>query len=252
MIDEHVVALINGDIDGVLSASERAELREILASSTEVQEYYQGLEQLDGLLQDVPAQEYKMNFDQRFGDLFPRGASVTPIRKTGMGRLSNVMSYGLATAAGILLAVGYYESRKLDSDEQDFGQMLGTMAPDTNRMVAAEAFKVNEAGVQSEARLEERHGKLVLEITVDSARDTDISVDFSATSLRFNAMAQFASQFESIQIDANVIRLRSNGQQHFTMLLDRATNDEPGDPGVVRLRYSRDGALIQQGTLAVR
>ncbi len=250
MIDERTTELVNSAIDGVLSDTDKAELDGILRDSAEAQEYYRDLVQLDSVLSGLPEQEFSAESHRQIIDSVPLTTSVTPFRKTGIDRISDFMSYGLAAAAGVVLAVGYYESREDITVQQDISQMFGTMAPNANPADAVATFRVDQAGLQSHVSLERRNGKLVLDITIDSDEMTDISVDFGNTALRFDALAQIQSQLESIQIAGHVIQVRSNGRQRFTVLLHRVDEHEPDDTEVVKLEYSRNGLLVQQGILS--
>ncbi len=55
-VDQHVLDLLNGSIDGELSAAEQAELDSLLAGSARVSDLHEELKVLAGILDELPEQ----------------------------------------------------------------------------------------------------------------------------------------------------------------------------------------------------
>ena len=252
MIDERIKELINGDLDEELSLEERAELEAALASSDEAREFQASMQTLDSMLSALPEQSLDRELHEAIVDDLPATSNVVPIANgASSSKISSMLSYGLATAAGILVAVAYYEARTPTAPAQDISQMVGTMAPGVTPSRTIDSIDINEGGIRSNASVQQRGDATVLDVAIDSSDTVEITVDFDNTSLRFDALAQLDSQFDSFLIAGQRIQVRSQGRQRFTVLMHRNGNKQSDDKEVVTLRYLRDGTLVKQDTLDI-
>ena len=121
--------------------AERAELDRLLEENPDAREFQADLRKLESFLADIPSPDMP---ETLHGDIMARIPATqrpvqrpvtTPARSTfGWLRAPTpVFRYGLATAAGVLLAAIIYESPLTFSPATDRGDLVGTMAPAGSR-----------------------------------------------------------------------------------------------------------------------
>jgi len=221
MTDQRTLELVSAAADGELNASERAELKQLLESSAEARKFQAELAEMNSLLGAVPAVEPPDSLHLQIVN------SVTlPQKKVDTSFLGwlrppqfmPVLRYGLAAAAGILLAASFYESQSLFPSNYDFDNLVGTMAP--SRVVAEadilDTFDFRSDGLESLVQLQRRNNDIYLDIQIDADAALDISVDMSGTGVRPGALAQLDQSLESIVVENQTLRLRATGKRRLT------------------------------------
>jgi len=254
MTDQRTLEMISAAADGELNASERAELEQLLANSAEARKFQAELAEMDSLMGDVPAVEPPSSLHLQIVNrvTLPQNKADTSFwRWLKPPQFMPVLRYGLAAAVGVLLATSFYESQSLFPANNDFDDLVGTMAP--NRVVAEadilDTFDFRTGGLESLVQLQRRGDDVFLDIQIDADTSLDISVDMSSTGVRPGALAQLDSSLESIVVEDQALRLRATGQRRLTVLLRRVDNTSIAEEAKITLEFSSDGRLLEQGYL---
>ncbi|HZD54461.1 MAG TPA: hypothetical protein VE175_15545, partial [Woeseiaceae bacterium] len=131
MSDNDLLALLSAAADGQLGPDERAEMERRLRDHPDAQRFQADLHRMERLLRCVPEELPPEALHRRIiAGLLPS----LPARRSVRDWLQHfipvpVLQYGLAAAAGLLLAVAFYELQPTAQDPPDIDQMVGTIAP---------------------------------------------------------------------------------------------------------------------------
>lgn len=242
MTDSRITELVNGALDEELDDAARAEFDELMRSSDAARALYESLSDLDRRLRALPQAEVPDDLHETIVDAIDLPRSKTDVSAR---ERHSLVPLSLAASAAVIVAASVYFTNFGD-DPQNLEQMSGTIAP----VVDNAAMQVDAPGLTSRARLERRGDATVLDITVESDEPVDLTIDLGDSGLVFDELTQDQSELDSFSASGQVLRARGRGRQKFAVLLSR---DVPGSDteATVRLAYSRDGALLKQGTLSV-
>lgn len=240
MTDSRITELVNGALDEELDDAARAEFDELMRSSDAARALYESLSDLDRRLRALPQAEVPDDLHETIVDAIDLPRSKTDVSAR---ERHSLVPLSLAASAAVIVAASVYFTNFGDGDLE---QMSGTIAP----VVDNAAMQVDAPGLTSRARLERRGDATVLDITVESDEPVDLTIDLGDSGLVFDELTQDQSELDSFSASGQVLRARGRGRQKFAVLLSR---DVPGSDTetTVRLAYSRDGALLKQGTLSV-
>ena len=237
MIDERAATLISAVLDDALDPSERNELNERLAQSSDARHYYDQMTKLDARLKSVPEipEPYELH-----GQIM-RGLPTASGRSDSFFLApfwSGVMRYGLAAVAGVLFAVGVYESKP-----DDVSKMAGTIAP---QATVLDGFQFAVEGLSSAVDLERRGQKLALDIVVDTENRMDLVIRFPSDSYRLGMLEQNENEFEFCEFADGVIRAGVQGNHEFVIALAPRDGSALGKDAAITLEYSGDGRMVQK------
>ena len=254
MLDQHIINLINADIDGELEADETRELKSILDSSSEAVSFRDELLQLDNAIANVPELDPPANLTRSILDQVQlparRGLFQLPVFLSDF----NPATAGLAFAAGLLMAVGFYQVASQKVSQHDMFNMVGTMvggeqirAPGHGNRLTLEmdglsgtvALNVNEFGQ-------------ALEFNLESKAAFEIELDFDNAGLMLNGFAQDdlgdGSLIETLELSGGTMRVVNQGKHHFVVFLKQqpGTNVQGKE---VRIGISREGERVYEDRL---
>lgn len=254
MTDQRTLELVSAAADGELNASEQAELEQLLESSAEARKFQTELAEMDSLLAKVPAIEPPSSLHTQIVNCITLPQEKADTSLLGWLRppqFMPVLRYGLAAAAGLLLAASFYESQSLFPSNDDFDDLVGTMAP--SRVVAEadiiDTFDFRSDGLKSLVQLQRRNNDIYLDIQIEADGSLDISVDMSGTGVRPGALAQLDNSLESIVVKDQALQIRATGQRRLTVLLRRVDDASIAEEAKITLEFSSDGRLLEQGSL---
>jgi anti-sigma factor RsiW len=255
MSDERVLELLSAAADGELNDAEQTELDGLLEASPEAYRFREDLDRIGAILRKVPDRAPpEMLHDRIMRSVsLPAIQSRRPRAMPGFGWFRRttppvVLRYGMAAAAGLLVAAAFYESRGIP-DPADLSQLVGSMAPARTAPDVLDTYAFHAPGIASEVTLERRNGLFLLDIRVDSALPVDISVDLASAGVRLQALAQTEDSLESIEIEGQILQMRAHGRRQLTALLERT--EVAGRQGLetINLEFSSEGMLLQRGSL---
>jgi len=226
--------LIQADLDGALSAAERAELARLLLQDPEARRLHGQLQRTDQLLRDIPAAEPPAGL---------RDVVITgPARpREAPGRWNRLSTYRIAAAfVGGLLVVGaaYYVN-----DGRQTGEALqGSVSAGKDLAVAAAErhASLRAEGIEVDATLRSDGEILHLEIASSAATPGELAVkiDPSATSLAGSA------DDASVTAAGDEVGIQLLAGRHVRVL------EFSGSPPI-RLELRAEGRVLGQATLTV-
>ena len=244
--------LISAAADGDLGRGERAELDRLLEQSPEAHAFQTDLENLESLLAEIPPPDLP---ETLHADIMAR-VPVPQARSTGslltwLGSSEPILRYGLATAAGLLLAVGFYESPLSVSHSGNVIDLVGTMAPAGNRsdMDLVDSYAFRSDGLDTLIQLERRNDSLSLDIRIDADEPVDLAVNLAGSGARLEALSQNESPLESISLTDQILRIQALGRRRITAYLRRVDDTDFAGEAKIALEFSSEGKLLQQGSL---
>jgi hypothetical protein len=256
MSDERINELLDVAADRELSDEEQAELEQLLQASPESRHRFRlELERIDAILRNIPnvapPQMLHEQIMARVALPTVKPSPRSPQASNWLGSLNPFIAlrYGMAAAAGLILAVVFYESRGI-SRPADLTELVGSMAPKGERSAAdvLDTYAFRADGIDCLLSLERRNGMLLLDIDVDADAPVDISVDLASAGVRLEALAQMEHSLESIETDGRILRMRAQGRRQLTALLQPAGESGQGE-GPMNLEFSVKGRLLQRGSL---
>jgi hypothetical protein len=251
MLEEHAIELINAGVDGELSDARQQELKTLLDDSEEARNYYSEVEQLADTLNRLPALELPVEIHGKIVDGIDLPARSSRASIFRFGEMPSFLRYGMATAVVLLLAVGLYGNREELAAPGDVADMVGTITrggPHTNIKVL-DTFSFERKGASAQISLEERNGSYLLDVRMDADRTLEFHADFSGDSLGFEAFAQMQSHLDSMHFADNSIRVTGTGEQRFVVMLRREADATAYSKTGIRLNFSSEGDLIQEGVI---
>lgn len=255
MNEERLLELLSAAADGALSGAEREELDNLIDTSPDAARIQAELAQFEELLAEVPSLDPPAGLQEEIINsivLPERRAIPSIVESLRQIRFGAVLRYGFSMAVGAMLAVTVYESQPKFSLATDITEVVGTMAPDSDSAgrKVLDSFSVSAIGVSSLARLEQRDDTLVLDVRIDTSKALDMAFYFDDTGFEFEALAQTLNNLDSIEYANQVLKVRGRGQGRFAVLM-RPRGEAPfAQETQIRLEYSSDGSIFQQGMLS--
>lgn len=250
MSNDRIIALLSAAADNDLDAEEQAELDHLIESSPQARQVADELQRIDDFLHGADELDVPDSLHEKILDSIevPAASRVVPL---GRPAIPAVFRYGLAAAAGLLLAVTFYESRTPSEGAQDFSELVGTMAP--GRVVTdasiVDTYDFRADGFTSLAQLQRRDGELFLDIRIDAVKPLDIAVNIAPSGIWPGALAQLEDRFESISIADSSLRVRASGKRRLTVLLSNAASGEAAAAARIEIEFLSEGRLLERGLL---
>lgn len=247
MIDERDIDLVQADIDGELSATQREQLHERLADSSELRAYQTRLQELASVLDSVaplePPAELHRDLLQR-ADLPGRGRSG--FLSAGWWPLPPALRYAATFAAGLALTAALYEAASLDDQSpEQLARLAGTMiyseqppgTTEKDRLVLA----TNE--VRGDVTLHRSADIWIVAFHLDSPAPVEMGMAFGG--LPFRGIAQLQNELDEMRITDGGMRLVSEGKHEFAVFLG-----EEGKSGArLDLRFYAGDEQVSGGSL---
>lgn len=253
IVDERIADLIQAEVDGVLSESDREVLKSELAQSAAARAYRDEMMHLASLLNQVPDLDPPPGLNRRILD-----SIELPAPRQLPAWLRNWFqpaSYGLAVAAGMLLAVGMI--RILPFTDGEMSSLVGSMVaqqsalPDASRSQLA----VDLEAVEGSVLLKEMRGSLALQFDLVSAGPVEISIPLAESGLEFGGFVHDEKGMEMLQVSEGNVRVVNQGSHQFVVFLRRPdglikekVNGTATELGVT---ISQENKRIFKGTIAL-
>lgn len=253
MIEERAMQLINADIDGELTSSERLELDAILESSADARAMKAELLRLSNVLDGLPQQEPPAELSKKI----VRQISLPVAKKSfSLAELFSSLqpaNIGMAFAAGLLLTVSFYELGPGSAASVDTAGMVGTMVANQSKdsKLQKNDIFLQGDGFTGTVSLNESEGIYVLNFDLESANKTDVKVGLGRTGLTFGGFADIQSDenkvVNSVAMSGSTLSVQNQGRQQFAVFLREASPGQAIDTKSITIDFSSDGDLIHQG-----
>lgn len=247
-LDERIAELIQADTDGELAAVDRAELTAALENSAQARELHDDLTRVAKLMADVPDIDPPWGLRRRILD------SIKLPARPGLSGWQRPASYGLAVAAGVLVAIGVAQMSTPQGSE-DMSNLVGTMVSQGHDLArpATGELAIDLAGVQGQVRMKSLNLAWALEFDLESEDAVEVAIDLDGSGLSFGG---YADQDENagvgnMEVSAGKVRMTNQGSHQFVLFLRRApeASDGPQEIGIV---VNRLGETVYRGLLESR
>lgn len=257
--EQHVLNLLNGSVDGELSAAEQAELDELLANSAHVRAMNEELKALAGVLDGLPERE-----PPEYLHHVITSQAITTISR---GRLPAVggaqgdkpgsfrrwlampwMRTGLGVTAGLLLTVSIYQTGSENLSPADTSDMTGTVMKNP-RGALLDSTRFNAEALNGKAELRYKDGLLSVDVYLESDGRAALNLDLSGQDLQYAGIIGLPDQAGNVAVADDSISVAGSGLQHYAVLLKRKVEVPGGNPGPLRLEFFADNVLIHKAEL---
>ena len=245
--EERIAELIQADIDGELAADDRAELDSALESSAETRKFHDEMARLAKLMADVKDLDPPWGLRRRIID----NVKLPP--RPVWSRWARPASYGLAVAAGVLMAVGVTQISPQGST--DMSSLVGTMVSrgaELSRPSSSE-LSIDVEAVQGQVLLKDLDSAWAVEFELNSNDDVEIAIDFGKAGLSFGGYANRdgSSKNENLEVSEGKVTMTNNGSHQFVLFLRRVPESSEGSQ-MIGITVSHQGEAIFDGLLESR
>jgi len=251
-VDQHVLDLLNGSVDGELSVAEQAELDSLLAGSARARDLQEELKALAGILDELPEQvppEYLHN------------AIISQVRlpvvADAEGQKSGLFSQwlaapwmrtGLALAAGVMLTVGIYQTGSENLSPEDAARMTGTVVKTPNG-VLLDSTRFSAQAITGKAELRAKDGRLSIDVYLESDGMTVLNLGLTRQGLEFAGTSGLKNPADDVTVANGVISVSTSGQQHYELWLKCTAELDKGQSIPLILAFFADGVLVHEAEL---
>ena len=198
-VDQKYIDLIEAEIDGRLSAAERAELARHVLANPDARELRDEMRQLCDLLDSVQAEEPPAEL---YADVMSalRAQSRKPgARLPAGGRVRAYLSspagfrFAAAIVGGVLVGTLAFEFAGRDSGLAP-SQLVGTMAPQGATAAPQRQARFDNAAMTGSVMLEGTTAAPVVRVSVVSHRDVTVIASLDGEQLRFDDLHSAGSK----------------------------------------------------------
>ena len=247
MLNERIAELIQARVDGELAPGDRDELEQALETSEDARLFLAEMQRVSDYLGEVPDVDPPWGLRRRIMD------SIQLPAKSSRSRWFMPASYGLAVAAGVLMAIGV--SRVNLHGQDDLRGLVGTMVSqgqDLARQVADE-LAIDHELVKGQVRLKSLDQAYAVEFDLESADEVVVRLDLSHSNLRFGGFADQdkVNGVENFQVSGGNVRVLNRGNHQFVLFLRSEPGLESGSQGI-GVSVDRQGTVIFEGVLESR
>jgi len=256
MLEEHALELINAEIDGELGPEERAELDDLLEASEAARALRAELRKLANLLDGLPEKAPPADLaDSILRDIHvPKRQPAFSVSR--LFASVQPAAAGFAFAAGLLLAVGFYELSPSDRFSVDASNMVGTMVMNPQSDVArqTDTMMVQGPGISGKVSISVSGEFKILSFDLASARQTEIQIALTDTGLGFGGIAHGpvgnTIGVDYYEVSGGSLRVVNEESHPFTVYLRRIDNAGSRPEGI-GIRVIQSGESVFAGSIGI-
>jgi len=255
MLNERTIYLINAEIDGELAPAEREELDDILKSSDEARAMKAEFLRLTNLLDSQPDQQPPEGLAKMIVDEVKLPAAKSSLLfDRWLSYIRHPAATGLAFAAGLLMAVVFYQAAPQHVVNPDTANMVGTMIANSqdHSVIPDDSLLLQASGLSGSVTLQNREDVYILNFDLTSEQQIEVEVAFAEAGLDFGGLAHTVSggnkAGESYEISGGTLRVVNQGSHQFYLLLRQPEGLGSG-PHVIGIEVNRSGENILAGLL---
>lgn len=254
-IDPRYVDLINAEIDGEISAADRARLEEYLAGDADARALRDDLSNLCAELDSVESVEPPVHLKHAVIDTITRQGTSRPVSRGDgwqitLGALfgGSAARYAMAFAAGAILTYTFVSSDQISRQAfDDVTGLVGTISePDFIADTSNEhSIDVALTAIAGSVNLNRAGSILILDFDLSSQDPIEIIADYDDRDIWFNGFAQLESEGTRIAAETGRVTVRMEGQRRYAVYLYNASQSA----ATISLRFYSGGALIHEDEL---
>ena len=245
-IEQKYEDLINADIDGEISAEEKAELQAFLADSAEGRALHDELISLCTTLDSVDEETPPVHLRHVVMNSIPQ----PPVPESSPDFLRVLVSapalrYSLSFAAGIFLALSIVNSSQVSNQAFDnVTGLVGTVANPVDAALAS-SVSVDEPDVAGIVSLRSIGTLLILDFDLAAKNHIQVEADYSDPSLWFNGFAQLPGEGTTVSAETGRVPLGMAGKRRYAVYL----HNQGGRDATVKLRFLAYGQVVHETSL---
>ena len=245
-LDKRIAELIQAEVDGELTARDRETLEEALRSDPQAQEFMDEMQLVAKLMNELPDVEPPQRLRRNILDSIELPSSSAIIK--GPASWFKPSSYGLAMAAGVLIAVGV---DKITPDKQaNLNNLVGTMVNRTADLIQdpSSELDIENDNVNGQIKLKNMNEAWVIQFDLYSQDSIEVAVNLAGSSLSFGGFADEDSSIDHFEVSEGKVRLMNQGDHQFVLFL----RNQPKGEGVrqeIGVEVSHLGETIYSGSL---
>jgi len=229
MLDQKTFELLNKEVDGTTSPSERAQVRKLLAKNAEARRTVEELQTLTASLKSIsqidPPSYLKTKIMNAVipSTTAPRSIQPSLITRiktlTQNTRLRTSYAFVGGALAGILLFMVFMGT------PSDTSTLVGTMGSDTRPISSIVTADIDLAQVQGTV-VAELAGEFVhTSLSLKSEREIEVILEFSDQQLHFESVRAPEQPRASFMIHPGELRLKNFGNNVFTLVFKTTSTD---------------------------
>jgi hypothetical protein len=251
-IDQGILELLYGSIDGELDAAQQGELDSLLAGSKQVRDLDKDLRSFIQILDDVPerkAPEYLQDAIERQIRLPVPGDGFA--EKQGFLRSwlpTHWLQTGFALTAGVVLTIGVYEMGSGPMTAEDTANMVGTVVQSpASQGELLDSVNINTDGLNGVAELRNQGELFTLDVELTSVASTELVVHLSGKGFAFEGISRKQAAETAVSVGQDTINITSIGTQRYILSLRRIPGTEISSP--LDLEFFANDALVHETAL---
>ena len=256
-MDQRVQDLLNGGIDGELSADEQIELDSLLTGSTEIRDLNEEIKVVTGLLDELPElepPEYLQQSIERQIRLPVQSRDDTAKKSIFANWLSARWTRtGFALAAGAVLTIGIYEMGSTPITAEDATSLSGTMV---KSQVAGQGELLDSIHIETDTlnglvELRNKDDLYTLDVQLYSDGPTQVVVNFAGRGLEFEGVTRKQDRKDAVSISEGSINVASSGEQRYTLNLRRTMEIQGRENAPLALEFFAEETLVHEAELQI-
>jgi hypothetical protein len=249
-IDPRTIELIHADIDGEISAAEKRELDELLATTVDARAFHAEMASLCATLDAAETLEPPPHLKHVVLQM------LKPKRRTvrSPGRIARLFAepalrVATAFAAGIILTLSFISSDRMSRNAfDDLTSLVGTIADSPGNLPVRDSVSISRHDIAGTVTLRKSGRILVVDFDLVSNGPVDIVAQFRDRSIWFNGFAQLESSGTSIAAGPGQVTLSMDGKRRYAVYL----HDNGSKDASVDLKFVASGNIIHEAQLAIR
>ena len=245
-IEQKYTDLINADIDGEISANDRAALEAFLAENAEGRALHAELSSLCTSLDAVEPAEPPRHLRHVIMSSVnpPSPEPATPGMLQGL-LAAPALRYAAIFAAGVFLTLSLVSSDQISNHAfDDVTGLVGSIADPVNAELV-NSVSVDESQIAGTVSLRRAGTMLILDFDLVSTDSIEIEANCTDPSIWFNGFAQLESSGTSVSAKSGRVTLGMQGKRRYAVYL----HNEGGRQTTVNLQFKADGEVVHEASL---
>jgi hypothetical protein len=245
-IEQHYTDLINADIDGEISAQEKAELEVFLRDNAAGRDLHEELSSLCSALDQVDEAKPPVHLRHVIMNAIP--PARRPDESSGLLQTLFAvpgLKYAVTFAAGVILTLSVLESSQVSNQAfDDVTGLVGTVADPVDFSLAS-VVSVDELDVAGKVSLRRAGSLMILDFDLVSKDHIDIEAEYSDPSIWFNGFAQLETEDTTVAAGPGRVRLGMRGKRRYAVFL----HNRSGHDTTITLRFLANGEVVHSANL---
>lgn len=241
-IDPKTVELINADVDGEISSTDKEELTALLTGSPEAKAMHAELSGLSSSLNELPDLDPPVHLKHTIMASIPKSEA----QKRRSNFLHSIfaapaMRYAAMFAAGSLITLTLISSDQVsDRAFNDVTGLVGTISTEVPDGPGVQSTRIDRPEVAGRVTLRNSGPLLIVDFDLVSSGPVDIVASYADQTVWFNGFAQLESPGASISAQSGRVTMQIEGKRRYALFLHNA-----GDRNIsINLQFMANGQLV--------